>query len=140
MKNNIDNKTVESFGDEWNKFDQSNLQIEEADEILQNYFSVFPWEMINHSSEGFDLGCGTGRWANLVAPKVGRLNCIDPSEALEVAKKNLSKHNNVNFYHESVDSMTISDESQDFGYSLGVLHHIPDTQSALSTCVRKLKT
>ena len=59
MKNNIDNKTVESFGDEWKKFDQSNLQIEEADEIFQNYFSVFPWEMINHSSEGFDLGCGT---------------------------------------------------------------------------------
>jgi SAM-dependent methyltransferase len=27
----------------------------------------------------------------------------------------------------------------DFGYSLGVLHHIPDTQAALASCVEKLK-
>lgn len=27
----------------------------------------------------------------------------------------------------------------DFGYSLGVLHHIPDTQAALTACVAKLK-
>jgi hypothetical protein len=28
----------------------------------------------------------------------------------------------------------------DFGYSLGVLHHIPNTQSALNDCVDKLKS
>jgi hypothetical protein len=27
----------------------------------------------------------------------------------------------------------------DFGYSLGVLHHVPDTQSGLSACVKLLK-
>jgi hypothetical protein len=27
----------------------------------------------------------------------------------------------------------------DFGYSLGVLHHVPDTQAGLNDCVRKLK-
>tara|TARA_B110000003_G_C16618896_1_gene522335 strand:+ start:251 stop:421 length:171 start_codon:yes stop_codon:yes gene_type:complete len=27
----------------------------------------------------------------------------------------------------------------DFGYSLGVLHHIPDTQVWLNSCVQKLK-
>jgi SAM-dependent methyltransferase len=27
----------------------------------------------------------------------------------------------------------------DFGYSLGVLHHIPDTQDGITACVRKLK-
>ena len=27
----------------------------------------------------------------------------------------------------------------DFGYSLGVLHHVPDTQAGLEACVRKLK-
>ena len=34
------------------------------------------------------MGCGSGRWAQLVATKISKLNCIDPSkEALEVAKK-----------------------------------------------------
>jgi hypothetical protein len=27
----------------------------------------------------------------------------------------------------------------DFGYSLGVLHHVPDTQQAITACVSKLK-
>jgi SAM-dependent methyltransferase len=35
--------------------------------------------------------------------------------------------------------MPLADESQDFGYSLGVLHHIPDTARAMSDAVRKLK-
>ena len=35
--------------------------------------------------------------------------------------------------------MTIPDKSMDFGYSLGVLHHIPNPQEALQACVRKLK-
>jgi hypothetical protein len=35
--------------------------------------------------------------------------------------------------------MPLADETADFGYSLGVLHHIPDTASALRACVCKLK-
>ena len=27
----------------------------------------------------------------------------------------------------------------DFGYSLGVLHHLEDTQAGMAACVRKLK-
>ena len=30
-------------------------------------------------------------------------------------------------------------QSQDFGYALGVLHHVPDTASALRDCVTMLK-
>ena len=42
------------------------------------------------NSIGFDMGCGSGRWAKLIANKVKLLNCIDPSAvALEQAKINL---------------------------------------------------
>ena len=30
---------------------------------------MFPWSDISTESIGFDLGCGTGRWAKSVAPK-----------------------------------------------------------------------
>jgi hypothetical protein len=33
----------------------------------------------------------------------------------------------------------LATNSQDFGYSLGVLHHIPDTRAAMRACVRLLK-
>jgi SAM-dependent methyltransferase len=40
----------------------------------------------------------------------------------------------------AIDSLPFEDDSLDFAYSLGVLHHVPDTTSALRACVRKLKT
>tara|TARA_E500000178_G_C16910191_1_gene702231 strand:+ start:206 stop:364 length:159 start_codon:yes stop_codon:yes gene_type:complete len=46
---------------------------------------------------GFDMGCGSGRWAQFVAPKVKTLNCVEPSDAIDVAKKNLTVHTNVKF-------------------------------------------
>ena len=86
------------------------------------------------------MGCGSGRWASLVAPKVEKLTCIDPSpEALNVAKKNLSHLTNTVFLNSGVSDGSLPANSQDFGYSLGVLHHIPDTASALKDCVEMLK-
>jgi len=38
-----------------------------------------------------------------------------------------------------VDNIPLRDQSMDFGHSLGVLHHIPDTRAALAACVAKLK-
>jgi len=35
--------------------------------------------------------------------------------------------------------MPMEDNSMDFGYSLGVLHHIPNTQKGINSCVAKLK-
>ncbi len=136
---NIDQDTVKSFGDEWSKFDQSKMPDEEKKKIFKKYFSLFPFDNLNKNSVGFDMGCGTGRWAYFVASKVGRLHCIDPSDALNVARINLKKFNNIEFHDSSVDSTNIHEESQDFGYSLGVLHHVPDTHEAIKSCSKLLK-
>ena len=53
--------------------------------MFENYFSIFPWDTLPPNSVGFDLGCGSGRWARRVAPRVGTLHLIDPSEAIGVA-------------------------------------------------------
>jgi len=137
---NIDPKTVESFGDEWSTHDQSTLDEGEHRQILDDYFGIFPWESLPDDAEGFDMGCGSGRWAKKVAPRVGRLHCIDPAEAaLAVARRNLSGQNNAVFHHASTETAPLAPRSQDFGYSLGVLHHIPDTSAAMANCVSLLK-
>lgn len=136
---NIDKHTVEGFGDEWERFDQQSLSKKEHQEIFESYFSIFPWHELPSLPVGFDLGCGSGRWAKLVAPRVKRLHCIDPSSAIDIAKRNLENNYNCEFHHAGADNMPISDASMDFGYSLGVLHHIPDTQQAMIACVKKLK-
>ena len=136
---NLDLKTVEGFGDEWTRFDQTGMSDKDTIGIFNQYFAVFPWDDLPDQAVGFDLGCGSGRWAKLVAPRVGKLHCIDPSVAIHVARKNLKHLDNCEFHQASVDGIPISDHSMDFGYSLGVLHHVPDTHAALAACVTKLK-
>ena len=136
---NVDAKTVEGFGQEWERFDQSALPEAERVRIFQSYFTVFPWESLPYRAEGFDLGCGSGRWAQLVAPRVGTLHCIDPSDAIDIARRNLAGHANCAFHRANVDAMPLADASMDFGYALGVLHHVPDTEAGLRACVSKLK-
>lgn len=139
MAENIDKQVVEGFGDEWSRFDQSELAREELEKMFDNYFNIFPWDALPENAVGFDLGCGSGRWAKLVAPRVGQLHLIDPSEALEVAKRNLKDADNCEFHHASVEAIPLENDSCDFGYSLGVLHHIPDTEAGLRACVDKIK-
>jgi SAM-dependent methyltransferase len=136
---NIDPSTVASFGDEWYRFDQDALDTAEAQSIFLDYFSIFPWHLLPSDAEGFDMGCGTGRWARFVAPRVGHLHCIDPSRALDVARQNLSDLPNVHFHRASVASSGLAPNSQAFGYSLGVLHHVPNTAAAICSCVQLLK-
>jgi len=136
---NKDLRTVASFGDEWSRFDQTGMTSSESRKIFEEYFFVFPWQGLPSDAEGFDMGCGSGRWARWVAPRVGLLHCIDPSKAIDVAKSNLKGFKNIQFHSGSVDSPGIKPGSQDFGYSLGVLHHVPNTAEAIRSCVNLLK-
>jgi ubiquinone/menaquinone biosynthesis C-methylase UbiE len=139
MKNiNVD--VVNDFGEEWKAYDQNDVSLEELQGIFVKYFSLFPWEKLSKEAVGFDLGCGSGRWAAFVARRVGLLHCIDPSkEALSVAEAKLAAFRNCKFHQNGVDTIPFPDNSMDFGYSLGVLHHVPDTPNGLANCVRKLK-
>jgi len=139
-KKNIDASTVEGFGDEWNRFQQEELSLEERQKVFDDYFKVFPWNKLPQNAIGADIGCGSGRWAVLMAPKVTSLHLIDASsEALAVAQKNLKLFSNCNFHHASVDEIPLEDESLDFAYSLGVLHHVPDTTKAIQSVAKKIK-
>jgi SAM-dependent methyltransferase len=136
---NSDVETVASFGDEWSRFNQSGMTEQEARKAFEEYFAVFPWAEIPARAEGFDMGCGSGRWARFVSPRVGKLHCIDPSAALDVARCNLAGLDNVEFHKTSVSAPGLEPASQDFGYSLGVLHHVPDTAAGIRSCAELLK-
>lgn len=140
MTPNEDLATVNAFGEEWTRFDNTTLSADELAEIFAQYFGLFPWASLPAGARGFDAGCGSGRWAMMVAGRVGELHCVDASAAaLDVARRQLSEHPNCRFHHTSVSSLPFAAGSMDFGYSLGVLHHTPDPEDGLRSCVRALK-
>jgi ubiquinone/menaquinone biosynthesis C-methylase UbiE len=138
---NVDTRVTDGFGREWSTFTQgsSDLKADERQRLFDQYFRIFPWKDLPTNAEGLDAGCGTGRWALQVAERVGHLHLLDASEeALSVAKKNLTG-GNVTFHLASVSEIPLPDSSLDFAYSLGVLHHVPDTAAALHHIATKLR-
>lgn len=139
-RDNLDVQTVRGFGDEWSRFTQDQLGTDIREQMFLDYFSLFDWTALPPDPVGADIGCGSGRWAEVVAPRVGHLVLIDASpEAIGVARSNLSGVQNTSFVNASVGALPIGDNSLDFAYSLGVLHHVPDTAAALKAVASKLK-
>ena len=137
---NIDEDVIRDFGNEWVSFDQSTINDKDLKKAFDQYFKIFPKNFLNKNIEGFDMGCGSGRWSKIIAPMVKKLNCIDPSlEALNIARKNLIDHKNLVFYNKGVNEKILETNSQDFGYCLGVLHHITETQRGIESCFNLLK-
>lgn len=137
---NVDSSTVRGFGLQWQDFDQVPVPSSELEEVFSKYFDHFPWDMINQDSIGLDAGCGSGRWAVFVAPRVRKLVCVDASSgAAAVAQKRLRSFQNCEVHVCTLEETPIADHSLDFAYCLGVLHYVPDPQSALASIARKLK-
>ena len=134
---NIDKDTVNSFGEEWTKF--SSFSEEEIKNAGDQYFDIVTEEICNSSSVVLDMGCGTGRWSKYLANRVKFIEAIDPSKAVLSASKLTKDLKNVRVTQAGVDSIPFADESFDFAMGVGVYHHIPDTQKAVSDTVKKIK-
>jgi ubiquinone/menaquinone biosynthesis C-methylase UbiE len=134
---NIDKKVIDEFGDEWLKF------YEHDDDLVEKggseYFDILNNEMVNATTYALDIGCGTGRWTKYLSTKVRFIEAVDPSSAIFAADKLLGNIKNVRLSQASIETLPFADETFDFVMSIGVLHHIPDTRTALNDCVKKVK-
>ncbi len=135
---NIDPKTVTSFGDEWNAFHGFNER--ELEFTGDMYFDIVTPEMLNDESTVIDIGCGSGRWIKYLDGRYKKIVGLDPSEAIFAADKLLGRNDKVELVRASTDNIPFPPGSFDFVYSLGVLHHIPDTEKALVDSVRMVKS
>jgi ubiquinone/menaquinone biosynthesis C-methylase UbiE len=134
---NIDKKVVDEFGEEWLKFnDFTDKNIKKA---AEEYFDIIDEKIVNKSSYVLDIGCGTGRWTKYLSSKAGFIEAVDPSNAIFAADKLLHEVENVRLTKASVDTLPFPDDAFDFAMSIGVLHHIPDTEQAMKDCVKKVK-
>jgi SAM-dependent methyltransferase/uncharacterized protein YbaR (Trm112 family) len=127
--------TARSFGYEWSRFPEMYQQWE------QNFLEY----MSPHTPDFFrgkrvlDAGCGAGRHANYAAKNGAEIWAVDIGPAVEVAKANNRSLNNVRVAQADVHHPPFEPESFDMAYSIGVLHHLPDPESAFRSLLRYVK-
>ena len=139
---NIDNEVVQHFGKEWAKFNYSDGK---ADDALDGQFAAYtePIDLGTFDSSNSiaaDFGAGSGRWTERLKPYFKKIYALEPSaEAVQVLISKFNNDDQIQILNQSVENNSIPDDSLDFAMSLGVLHHIPDTQLALQDVRKKLK-
>lgn len=134
---NIDQETVNSFGEEWQAF--HGFEESEIEKLGDEYFDIITPEMLNKQSLVLEVGCGSGRFIKYLSDKAGFIVGVDPSHAVFAADELIGKKENVMLVKAAANDLPFADNTFDFVYSIGVLHHIPDTQKAMQACVQKVK-
>ena len=134
---NLDQNTVSSFGEEWSKFNY--FDENEIKNIGDEYFDIVDFSEFNEESVALDVGCGTGRWSIYLSSKFSNIYAMDPSKAIYAAANLTKDISEIQLIKASAENIPFEDNTFDLVISLGVLHHIPDTQKALNSVVNKVK-
>ncbi len=111
----------ESFGEEWQRFPRI---LPEHGEEFRQYFDLV--EMSGLAGRRVcDLGCGIGRWSFFLKDACRELVLVDFSEAIFVARRNLSCAGNALFFLGDLKALPFRADFADLIVCLGVLHHLP---------------
>ncbi|HKY05037.1 MAG TPA: methyltransferase domain-containing protein [Blastocatellia bacterium] len=144
--------TARAFGYEWNTYRVTSREedlvtlfwLTGADPKLYDKLSVtdvftfYPTEADLAKVDGsqlsgktvLDIGCGMGKYLAIVSEYAETVVGLDLSEALVRARSNLKDRTNVHLVQGNILAPPLKAGFADFGYSVGVLHHTPDTHAA----------
>jgi ubiquinone/menaquinone biosynthesis C-methylase UbiE len=143
--------------------EQLSQEIQKIQETVVGMYSEHPWPMGRNADEEMgwrlkclgvipedyqgkkvlDMGCGTGEYALWYASKgAGQVVGIDLSEgSLAVARRRKEEgdFSNVDFVKKDILNVDFPDNSFDYSFSVGVLHHTGDPLRGFKHLVRVTK-
>jgi len=121
-----------SFGYQWNRF--RSVQLDSANgrrESEREMETTTGWTEADYRGRlVLDAGVGAGRYAEVVADKGGEVVGIDLTTAVDAAYANIGRRDGVHLIQADIFAMPFRDATFDLAYSIGVLHHTPDTRAA----------
>ena len=129
----IARRTADSFSYEWERF--GGLR----DEWERNFVDY----MRPHAPESLarrsllDVGAGSGRHSFHAARAGAQVTAVDLGASIDVARRNLPR--SVLTVQADAEALPFEPESFDIVMSIGVLHHLPDTERALRSITRYAK-
>lgn len=83
-----------------------------------------------------DAGCGSGVALRQFAQWPASVAAVDISEAVDACRRQLAGTSTIAFAQADLNELPFADQQFDVVWSLGVLHHTPDTFAALKSITR----
>jgi SAM-dependent methyltransferase len=127
-------RTLSSFGYEWNAFDAIR---DEDESFAAIYFKDLDLPGLA-GRVGLDAGCGKGRFTRVLARHLKTVVALDGSAAVQAAARNLAAFDNVGVVRADLRLPLFAPGSFDFVSSLGVLHHLDDPREGFRHLARYL--
>ena len=137
----IGNKKEDSINDFGKQFKYHN-NIDDywgSQEILKDIVNPFDLSLIKNKIV-CEVGIGSGRiLKNLIKFSPRKIYAIDPSEAIEVAKKN-NEDCKIEISYKKISGQMINFKNEiDYIFSIGVIHHIPEAEIVCKKIYESLK-
>lgn len=132
---------ADTFSFEWNTFHDVQIDILNKTNESEKRFTETTG-FVEGDVKGrllLDAGIGAGRFAEIVSRWGGEVIGIDLSYAVDASYKNIGKRPNVHIVQADIFNLPFRSETFDHMYSIGVLHHTPDTRKAFASLVPFLK-
>jgi uncharacterized protein YbaR (Trm112 family) len=132
---------AESFGDEWHRFRTVQLDsangTRESEDGFRLKTGLGPADVRGRLV--LDAGVGAGRYAEVMARWGAEVVGVDLTRAVDAAAQNLGAWPGVHLVQADIFALPFRDETFDIAYSIGVLHHTPDTTTAFRSVAAAVK-
>jgi SAM-dependent methyltransferase len=136
----VEARTGRLFGDLWHKLDDE--QFEQSVALFASRFKANGFDLSwLKGKQCLDVGCGGGRYT-IAMSRLGAgqvVGCDISDDGLANARLRAEGLPNVNFEKASALDLPFDDESFDFVFSSGVLHHTTDPDRGLDELTRVLR-
>ncbi len=142
------NNYSKSFGWQWKKWSKVQFEENNIGKPMQNHTT----EMFNAITEMnysnlsndyiLEIGCGSGRFLDILKNKNCTIIGIDNSESIDVTYKNLENVDKTKLLLVQCDTYNLPFKDSSFNhiYSIGVLHHTPNPTKIINNIFKILKS
>lgn len=132
---------ADSFGNQWKAFAKSQIDTDLIKESSLRFDTEIGWSSVElENSTVLEIGSGAGRFIEVISSKrVSLVIGMDITDAVDASQENIGHKENVFFIQGDIFKSPIKNNSMDFAYSIGVLHHTPDPKEAFYNMVDLVK-
>lgn len=130
-----------NFGFQWNHFRQTQLDSYSGLPISrERFFQQSKWSPDELAGKTvLDVGCGAGRFAEVVLSCGANLVALDYSSAVDACWNNLGGNPHLNVVQGDIYSLPFKPAAFDYVYCFGVLQHTPHVANAFLSLPKQVR-